>query len=146
MTHWDFRHVTVICRNHDGTRTDVDTMGLAVPEAPGLVITPWHEEATPVEGRFTLTHAESGRAVVPLAWCPHRAREWAAAAGQIGAPWHEDYLRVMDSAIAMAFAWRLFDEWPGAACGDCPVLPVDAKLDDNVDRYRMGGRMIEATP
>jgi hypothetical protein len=101
----------------------VDSAGVIVASAPGLLVTPWYVDARPVRGRFTLTHAASGLGVVRLPWCPHDVRRWALAAGWIGVDWRAPAFTVCASGPAKVFAWRLCDEWR-PHCDDCPAMPV----------------------
>jgi hypothetical protein len=120
------RRVAIAVLGHDRTPLVVDTVGMVVASAPGLLVTPHHEQARPV-GRFTLTHATSGRTLAPLAWCPHDVRRWAHQAGWVGVDWRRPSAFVIRSQVAYLFAWRLHDEFR-PHCPQCPEIPeVDAK-------------------
>lgn len=117
------RRVTIPCRAADGSVMLIDTVGLIVPSAPGLLITPYHVGGKPVR-RFTLTHEASGRSLIGAAWCPHDARRWADTAGWLGVDWRAEPVDVTGSMVAYLFVWRLVDEFR-PHCDACPALPVD---------------------
>jgi len=121
------RPVTLIMGSR-GALIRIPTVGVIVASAPGLVVTPWYVDGRPVRGRFTLTHADSGRSLVPLPMCAHDVRRWAIAAGWIGVDWRAPTFTVCASGPARVFAWRLCDEWR-AHCDACdPVPTVDARV------------------
>lgn len=105
----------------------VDTVGLPIAAAPGLLVTPLHRltagRAGPVPGRFMLAHVRSHRPLVSVNWCPHDARRWAIAAGWIGVDWTAAAFSLHANPVVRAFVWRLYDEHR-ASCPAC--LPNDA--------------------
>lgn len=124
-----------------GALIRVQTVGLVVAAAPGLLVTPWYVDGGPVRGRFGLTHAASGSMLVNVPMCAHDVRRWAVAAGWVGVDWEAPAFTVCASGPAATFAWRLCDEWRPHCDACAPVPPVDdraARLLGKVDTSKVG--------
>lgn len=122
----------------DTVGASIESAGWVVPEAPGLLVTPWYVDARPVRGRFAITHGASGKALIDVPMCAHDARMWIEKAGWIGVDWRADEQEIMSSGPARVHAWRVADEWR-PHCSACPTVPpVDDRTAQTLGRARVG--------